>query len=210
MPLRSPGRACRYDPPVFSRISNVRFLPLLPLLLAASAAAHADADATIDLPALIECRQNVSDFGAIGSITADPLKAVAQGWRPLPQGNLFMSEYALNTPISVFGQQTDHIAVAGTSIMAVLDQADPHPLATQLELETGYDADGKFMAGRELVSRDVTSPKTGEPMIESVILSISTVASHPGKTLAGCTYSLDLPADDELPAAPADASGKDG
>ena len=119
----------------------MRFLPLLPLLLAASSSAHADA--AIDLPALIECRQGVSDFGAIGPISADPLKAVAQGWRPLPQGNMFMSEYALNTPIRVFGQQADHIAVAGTSIMAVLDQADPHPLASQLQLETGYDADGK-------------------------------------------------------------------
>jgi magnesium and cobalt transporter len=77
--------------------------------------------------------------------------------------------------------------------MAVLDQADPRPLARQLGLETGYDQDGKFMAGRELVSRDVTDPKTGEAQIESIILSVSTVASHPGKTLAGCTYSLDLP-----------------
>ena len=77
--------------------------------------------------------------------------------------------------------------------MAILDQADPRPLARQLGLETGYDQDGKFMAGRELVSRDVTDPKTGEAQIESIILSVSTVASHPGKTLAGCTYSLDLP-----------------
>ena len=64
-----------------------------------------------------------------------------------------------------------------------------------------YDADGKFMAGRELVSRDVVDAKTGEPMIESVILSVSNVKSHPGKTLAGCTYSLDIPAEGEAPAA---------
>ena len=57
------------------------------------------------------------------------------------------------------------------------------------------------MAGRELVSRDVVDAKTGEPMIESVILSVSNVKSHPGKTLAGCTYSLDIPAEGEAPAA---------
>lgn len=58
-----------------------------------------------------------------------------------------------------------------------------------------------------MVSRDVTDPKSGEAQIESIILSVSTVASHPGKTLAGCTYSLDLPEDEPAPAAPAPATG---
>ncbi len=174
---------------------------LFPLLLAAALPAAAYADPAVDLPALIECRQGVSDFAALAPIAADPLKAVALGWRPLPQGNLFMNEYTLNTPVTVFGHPTDHIAMAGSSIMAILDLADPRPLAGALDLETGYDADGKFMAGRELVSRDVTDASTGEALIESVILSVSNVKSHPGKTLAGCTYSLDLPAEEEAPAA---------
>ncbi len=156
---------------------------------------------SLDLPALIECRQGVAEQAALAPLLADPLKAVAQGLQPLPQGNQFMSEYRLASPITVFGQQTERVAVAGASIMAVLDQADPRPLAKRLALETGYDQDGKFMAGRELVSRDVTDPKTGEAQIESIILSVSTVASHPGKTLAGCTYSLDLP-EEEAPARP--------
>ena len=96
--------------------------------------------------------------------------------------------------------------MAGSSIMAILDLADPRPLAKALELETGYDADGKFMAGRELVSRDVNDARTGEALIESVILSVSNVKSHPGKTLAGCTYSLDLPAENEVPAPAAGAT----
>lgn len=174
---------------------------LFPLLLAVALPAAAYADPAVDLPALIECRQGVSDFAALAPIAADPLKAVALGWRPLPQGNLFMSEYTLNTPVTVFGHPTDHIAMAGSSIMAIVDLADPRPLARALDLETGYDADGKFMAGRELVSRDVNDARTGEALIESVILSVSNVTSHPGKTLAGCTYSLDLPAEEQAPAA---------
>lgn len=163
-------------------------LPLLCAFAAPSAVAS-----SLDLPALIECRLGVAQHAALAPLLADPLKAVAQGLQPLPQGNQFMSEYRLAQPISVFGTVTERVAVAGASIMAVLDQADPRPLAKQLELETGYDQGGKFMAGRELVSRDMTDPKTGEAQIESIILSVSTVASHPGKTLAGCTYSLDLP-----------------
>ncbi len=177
-------------------------LPLLCVLAVPSAFAS-----SLDLPALIECRQGVADQAALAPLLADPLKAVAQGLQPLPQGNQFMSEFRLAQPISVFGMSTEQVAVAGASIMAVLDQADPRPLAKRLALETGYDQDGKFMAGRELVSRDVTDPKTGEAQIESIILSVSTVASHPGKTLAGCTYSLDLPEEEQAPAAPAPATG---
>lgn len=180
-------------------------LRFLPVLLAAAPAVSA---APLDLPALIECRQGVAEHAALAPLLADPLKAVANGLQPLPQANQFMSEYRLASPMTVFGQQTDRVAVAGASVMAVLDQADPRPLAKRLALETGYDQDGKFMAGRELVSRDVTDPTSGEAQIESIILSVSTVASHPGKTLAGCTYSLDLPEEEEAaPAAPAPATG---
>ncbi|WMJ71502.1 hypothetical protein [Stenotrophomonas sp. 24(2023)] len=180
--------------------------PALPLLVLATALPATAPAAPLDLPALIECRQGVADYAQLDPLLADPLKAVAQGLQPLPQTNAFMREYRTAQPITVFGQRTDHIAVAGASLMAVLDQADPHPLATTLKLETGYDQGGKFMAGRELVSRDVTDPKTGEAQVESVILSVSTVTSHPGKTLAGCTYSLDLPPDEPAPAAPAPAA----
>ncbi|WP_369980853.1 hypothetical protein [Xanthomonas bundabergensis] len=177
-------------------------LVLLALACALPAAAAPASAPAIDLPALLECRQGVADFAALGPLLADPLKAVAQGWRPLPQSNLFMSEYELVRPIQVFGHSTNRIAVAGASVMAILDLADPRPLAKQLQLEAAVDTPEKAMFGRELVSRDVTDPKTGEPMIESVILSLSTVKSHPGKTLAGCSYSLDLPEDPDAAPAP--------
>ncbi|MCC4594760.1 hypothetical protein NRY95_08915 [Xanthomonas campestris pv. phormiicola] len=168
---------------------------------AAPAAAPAPA-AAIDLPALLECRQRVADFAALGPLLADPLKAVAQGWRPLPQSNLFMREYELVRPIQVFGHSTTRIAFAGASVMAILDLPDPRPLARQLQLEAAVDTPDKAMFGREVVSRDVTDPKTGAPMIESIILGLSTVKSHPGQTLAGCSYSLDLPEDPDAPPAP--------
>ncbi len=146
-----------------------------------------------DLAALIECRAGVADYAAVVGLFADGTQAQAHGLQPLPASNRFMREFEVATPVTVFGQQSRHVAVAGGSIMAVLAMPDPRPLASRLALETGYDADGKFMAGREVVSRDIVTPGTGEAMIESVILSVSTVATHPGQTLAGCTYSLDEP-----------------
>jgi hypothetical protein len=181
------------------RFACLGLLGLLP------APAFADA-APLDLAALIECRKSVSDYDAVAPVVADPLKAVANGLQPLPQTNQFMTEFRLAAPITVFGERAEYITVAGASIMAILDLADPRPLAKRLALEDGVDTPEKFMAGRELVSRDVTDPRTGEALIESVILSLSTVKSHPGKTLAGCTYSLDLPPEDETPP-PAAAPG---
>ncbi len=159
----------------------------------------------LDLAALIECRAGVADYAAVVGRFSDPARASADGLTRLAQGNRFMTEFSTAAPVAVFGTTSQHIAVAGGSIMAVLDLADPRPLASRLSLETGYDADGKFMAGRELVSRDITAPATGEAMIESVILSVSTVRTHPGKTLAGCTYSLDEP-EAAGPSAPAPPS----
>ncbi|MFL9582467.1 hypothetical protein [Stenotrophomonas sp. AB1(2024)] len=182
----------------FLRPACLSLLILLstPVLAAAPATPAA---APLDLAALIECRQRVADYDAVAPVVADPLKAVANGMQPLPQNNPFMSEYRLATPLTVFGQRTEYVAVSGASIMAILDVADPRPMAKALALEDGVDNPDKFMAGREVVSRDVTDPRTGEPMIESIILSLSTVKTHPGKTLAGCTYSLDLPAEGEAP-----------
>ncbi|MDQ7760307.1 hypothetical protein RAB70_11245 [Xanthomonas sontii] len=168
---------------------------------AAAPAASTAADPAIDLPGLLECRKHEADFAALAPLLADPLKAVAHGWRPLPQSNLFMTEYALTRPIQVFGYSSERIAFSGASVMAILDLPDPRPLAKRLNLEAAVDTPKKAMFGREVLSRDVHDPKTGEPMIESIILSVSTVKSHPGKTLAGCSYSLDLP--EEPGAAPA-------
>lgn len=185
------------------RPAFVTLIALLPVPAMAAAAPPAQAAAKLDLPALIECRQRVADYDAVAAVATDPLKAVANGLQPLEQRNQFMAEYRLANPITVFGQRAEYITVSGASIMAILDVADPRPLAKGLALEDGVDNPEKFMAGREVVARDVTDPRSGEPMIESIILSVSTVQSHPGKTLAGCTYSLDLPAEDEEEAAPA-------
>ncbi len=163
--------------------------------------------ARIDLPALIECRKQLAEFHYLAPALSDPLQAVALGWRPLPQANLFMTEFILNTPITVFDHATDHIGFTGDSIIAVLDLPDPRPLAKKLALETAIDTPTKAMFGKELVSIEEPSAEAGVTFIRSVVLNVSNVASHPGKTLVGCSYSLDLAEDppEQDPPAPAPA-----
>ncbi len=161
--------------------------------LAATAPDDAVADtARVDLPSLIECRSALADFHALAPALEEPLKAVALGWRPLPQANLFLTEFKLNTPITVFGHRSDHIAFAGNSIIAILDLPDPRPLAKQLQLETAIDTPAKAMFGKELRSVEQRDEASGTAFIDSAVLNVSNVDSHPGKTLVGCTYSLDL------------------
>lgn len=148
-----------------------------------------------DLPALIECRADHAAFLALAPAMTDALQAVAWGWQPLPQSNMFMTEFQLATPIRVFGHDTRRIAFAGESVMAVLDLPDPRPLARQLELETAIDTPDKAMFGKELVSNESHDAESGLTVIESVVLNVSNVASHPGQTLVGCSYSLDVPDD---------------
>ena len=80
-------------------------------------------------------------------------------------------------------------------VVALLDLPDPRPLAKQLALETAIDTPAKAMFGKEVRSEDVRDPASGKVWIDSAVLNVSNVSSHPGKTLAGCSYSQDLPED---------------
>ena len=153
-----------------------------------------------DLSALLECRLGYADFMAYMPVLQDPLKAVALGWRPQPQANPFMLDYRLNTPVTVFGRQTDHIAFAGDGVVAVLDLADPRVLARELKLETGVDTPNKAIFGLEAHAEEVVGPDGLPGWIESAVINVSNVDSHPGKTLAGCSYSLDPPDTEQAPA----------
>jgi hypothetical protein len=186
-------------------LRTLPFASLLALCLPLSAAAQ---DARPDLAALIECRGDLGQLTALAPALEDPLKAVALGWEPLPQANMFMSEYRLLSPIRVFGHETDHIAFSGGGIVALLDLPDPRPLAKQLDLETAVDTPAKAMFGKEVRSEEVRDPASGRLLIDSAVLNVSNVSSHPGKTLAGCSYSQDLPEDDtgDEAQAPAQAS----
>lgn len=178
-------------------------LPALPyLLLAFSGAVHAGDDTTLpppDLVRLIQCEGDMDSFQALNGPVESPLQAVSLGWTPLPRTNPFMAEFRLNQALPVFGRQIDHFLVSGGTVMAILDAgtSSPRSLAEQLSLEVALDEDGKFMAGREVTSRDLVEPASGQAIIESAVLGVSTVSTHPGKVLAGCTYSLDLPEDEE-------------
>ena len=177
---------------------RARLLPAC-LALALLPAPGVAADTTPDLAALIECRGSYEAFMALLPVQADPLAAVSLGWRPQEQVNPFMVEYRLNVPVTVFGHSSDHIAFAGDAVLAVLDLAEPRELAGQLQLETGIDTPQKALFGLEVRAEEVPGPDGRPTWIESAVINVSNVDSHPGRTLAGCSYSRDPLEPEEAP-----------
>lgn len=151
---------------------------------------------TIDLAKLIECRTyQPAQYNALAFwIAGEESKAALDrlGLSETQSANPMLRTFALRTPLTVFGRQTRQIAFASSGPMAVLDEADPHPLAKSLGVKPAVDTPSKFLGEREISATSERDEKTGMTFRSRVALNVSTVTSHPGKTLAGCSYRIDV------------------
>jgi hypothetical protein len=163
--------------------------------LAQDAAVEID-PATIDLAKLIECRTyDVPTYNTLAFWLTGDEEAQARAHLGLTEeksANLMLKAYALKTPITVFGRQTRHIVFTSSGPMAVLDEADPHPIARELDVPAAIDLPAKFMGEREISATSEKDEGTGMIFKSRITLNVSTVTSHPGKTLAGCSYVIDM------------------
>jgi hypothetical protein len=159
-------------------------------------AADAIDPTAIDLAKLIECRTyDVPSYNGLAFWLAGDEAAQARAHLGLTEektANFMLKAYALKTPITVFGRQTRHIVFNSSGPMAVLDDADPHPLAKQLEIQPAIDQPGKFLGEREISTTSDKGEAGGFTYKTRITLNVSTVTSHPGKTLAGCSYSFEM------------------
>lgn len=168
--------------------------------LAQDAADEVD-PATIDLAKLIECRTyDVPSYNALAFWLTGDEEARARAHLGLTEeksANFLLKAYALKTPITVFGRQTRHIVFTSSGPMAVLDEADPHPIARQLDIQPAIDAPAKFLGEREISATSDKGGAGGFTFKTRITLNVSTVTSHPGKTLAGCSYVIDMVEDSD-------------
>ncbi len=163
--------------------------------MAARAEETAEFDpATIDLAKLIECRTYAPpQYNALAFwLTGDEAKTAQTrlGLSETRSANPMLKTYALKAPLTVFGRQTRQIAFTSSGPMAVLAEADPHPLARELGVEPAVDIPGKFLGERQIAASSEKDAGTGMVINSRVTLNVSTVTSHPGKTLAGCSYVI--------------------
>jgi hypothetical protein len=163
---------------------------LLGLVLAGPAAADVDS-ATVDLASLIECRADVKTYNGFAFwLTSEPDAAGKLGWQKAQTDNPFLEEYRLGSPVSAFGHATSNIAFTATGPMAILDDISPQDLAKSLDVPVAIATSGKFMAEKVIV--DTREEEAGMRFSTYVTLNVSNVDTHPGKTLAGCSYRLEI------------------
>lgn len=152
--------------------------------------------ATLDLARVIECKTYAPpQYNALAFwLMEDGGKAAGArfGLSETKSANPMLKTYALKAPLTVFGRQTRQIAFSSSGLLAVLDEADPHPLARDLGVEAAVDTPGKFLGEREISASSEKDAGTGAVFNSRVSLNVSTVTSHPGKTLAGCSYVIDM------------------
>ncbi|TXH83649.1 MAG: hypothetical protein E6Q77_03865 [Rhizobium sp.] len=173
---------------------------LLAAFLLSAPASHAETaekdPSKIDLAKLIECTTyDVPSYNEFALWLTGPESATAMkqfGMSELPSDNPFLREFQLSSPVTVFGRQTRRIVFASTGPLAVLDDADPHPLARQLGVTASVDQPNKFLGEKEIVSRKEQQENSDTVLNTRILLDVSTVDSHPGKTLAGCSYSIEV------------------
>lgn len=173
----------------------------------------------------INCRLDVPGYNSFAlALEGEEKLAKKRHWKKVASQNPFLNEYELPTAIVVAGSyRTRRIAFSSSAIMAILDLADPAVVARGENIENSMDpepmiaalaASGKasraeveaeikfrkFLGKRVLV--DVTEPAgEGESFGTHMTIarSISNVSSHPGKTLYGCSYQMEMLDEDGKP-----------
>lgn len=116
----------------------------------------------------------------------------ARGWTKQDSGNPFLSQYELPEPIAIAGHPTRTIVFSSIGVLAVLDVAETQGLAEEEGIENVFGASTKFLGERTISSSVEEDAKLGMRFVATVKRAVSNVTSHPGKTLVGCSYSIDM------------------
>lgn len=152
---------------------------------------------TIDVSLLLNCAADVPTYNTFAlSLDDEKYGAKARGWKKVESGNPFLSQYQLPRPIDVVGDVTDvfttqTIVFSSSAIMAVIDLKDPTELAKSMGIDDYVSLPGKFMGQRIISESSTDEPDLNTRFKTKIAQSVSTVSSHPGKTLYGCSYRID-------------------
>ena len=164
------------------------------LLAGTPAAAQTAADEDFDPKSVriedaIACKLDVRTYNGFAFWLAGTEDGARQlGWAKIEGPDPLLSEYRLPAPVEAFGHRTDHIAFSSSAVVAVLDGVDAETLAAGLAVPNMIPDRSKFRGERELTKRIERDDDLKMPFTYVTALTISTVDSHPGATLAGCSY----------------------
>lgn len=164
------------------------------LLMASPASSQEDGYTLADM---LECRVGQAEYGMMATaIAADPKAAGDYGLIERESPNPLLLEFNTSEPVTAFDMNTSRIAFASSGILGLFEGADARKLASRLGVNAAVDSGDKFL-GEKLVSETVEDDVGLDMRFRTrIALNISTVDTHPGVVLAGCTYTVsteDLP-----------------
>ncbi len=167
---------------------------IVALIFSVGAASANDAGfdpSAVELASLIECREDARTYNSFALwLAGEPGAAEALGWQEVASDNPFLKEYRLPAAIGVFGHSADRVAFTASGPMAVLDAVAPDELAKKLGIAPEIATAEKFLG--EKVGLEAKEEDLGMVFETRVALNVSTVDSHPGTTLAGCSYRIEV------------------
>jgi hypothetical protein len=173
----------------------------------------------------IACRLDAQSYQRFAfAVEGEEQIAKKRGWRKVSSANPLLLEFDLPAPITVAETyRTRRIAFTADGILAILDLADPNVIAAKENIENTMSAEPMIAAivasGKatraeaeamiqfrkflgEHVVQDVTEPapeKGGYGSRTVIAHTISNVTTHPGKTLYGCSYRMEILDDNGAP-----------
>ncbi|WP_292664084.1 hypothetical protein [Mesorhizobium sp.] len=90
----------------------------------------------------------------------------------------------------MFGRETASVVFTASGPMTVFDGVSAPDLARELGITPELATPDKFLGEKVLV--ESSEEADGMTFSTRIALNVSTVDSHPGKVLAGCSYALDV------------------
>jgi hypothetical protein len=150
---------------------------------------------TVDVADVIGCKIDAGHYmGFVMTLSTDdePGSYQKRGWTKMESPNPMMTQYRLPAPVTVYGYTTSEVAFTSSAMLAVIDLADPTALAKAKNVDNIMPGAPRFRGEREISDTTEINKEAGYTFKKRVALNISTLASHPGKTLIGCSYHMDM------------------
>ena len=196
-----------------TRLIGLQGLALVAALAVPSTSLRAENVAPFDIVGALTCKLDAGAYiGFAMNLGDDEIGYKARGWMKEESGTALLSQYRLPAPIDVAGYATRTIVFSGSGIAAVLDVADPAAVAAPLGVvnsimsrEAAAAALGlapaqavqlplvtAFRGERELLDKTDGERVAGMRVRTRIVQLVSKDEHYPGKTLLGCSYSIEL------------------
>lgn len=163
----------------------------LPLAAAADDENYRDAaQVQAELVKVLTCQADRAEYERLGSALTPiyyekPAQPALAGWSLVKDENSFVAVMNLPKPVTVYGHAATQVMMAGQGLLAVLDGDHVDALSAELKLAPSTEPLAKHIR-----TRTVRVQPIGDGIEATIVQTVSTITTHPGKTMVGCEYRM--------------------